>query len=39
MESSTGQPDTVNRYIYAGGDPVHAKDPEGRQRVISAALQ
>lgn len=31
MAGSIGDPGTVNRYVYAGNDPVNFVDPDGRR--------
>jgi RHS repeat-associated protein len=37
-EGKANDPKTLHKYLYAGGDPVNAKDSTGREELIEAAV-
>jgi RHS repeat-associated protein len=37
-DGNRGEPKTLHKYLYAGGDPVNAIDPRGREVTIEYAL-
>jgi hypothetical protein len=39
LEGNAHDPETLHKYLYAGGDPVNAIDPMGREVLVEYIVQ